>query len=429
MNEPVTTPESVPAHTTPTWEMELLVSGATIFGLLQLPQLLDHGYFRAVNFMPPDYANLLMPAWMYAKIAVVTLVMTFLAHLCLRGYWVALVGMNSVYPGGIRWERTGLGPVARERIAAASPGSPTQQMAEAIERADNRATRVFGVGFSLATLMLAPLMLVLLTLVLGLVVNAVLGPGHTIDVLWFVIGVVLLPWVLAVIIDRRLPGIVARAPLLRRAIGAIAGFYSKLGFGPRSNPVIALYASHAGRLQFVAIALLVILPVSLIIVLGARGKLPFVPSASLIAIDPYADAASPTGFYDDQRGDGWAMLPLPHVPSRVVDGPYLELYVPFIPRVQAEALPRACPELAGAGADARARLACLARLADIRLDGAPVSVPLDATTDPKTGQAGVLAMIPVGALAPGRHELSLNEPDRRDSDGAPMRRYRIPFWK
>ena len=429
MNEPVPTPESVPAHTTPTWEMELLVSGATIFGLLQLPELLDHGYFRAVNLMPPDYANLLMPAWMYAKIAVLTLVLTFLAHLCLRGYWVALVGMNSVYPGGIRWERTGLGPVARERIAAASQGSPAQQMAEAIERADNRATRVFGVGFSLAMLMLAPLVLVLLTLLLGVVANALLGPGHTIAVLWFVVGVVLMPWVLAVIVDRRLPGLVARVPLLRRLIGAIAGFYSKLGFGPRSNPVIALFASHAGRLQFISLAFLIIMPVSLVIVFGARGRLPFGLGSSLVVVDPYAGTSSPTAFYQDERGDGWAMLPLPHIPSRVVEGPYLELYVPFIPRVQADALPGVCPGLVDDAADARAGLDCMARLADIRLDGEPVAVPLDATTDPKTGQTGALAMIPVGALAPGRHELSLNEPDRRDGDGAPLRRYRIPFWK
>ena len=41
-----TTNDERPAQTTPTWEMELLVSGATIFGLLQLPTLLDRAYFR-----------------------------------------------------------------------------------------------------------------------------------------------------------------------------------------------------------------------------------------------------------------------------------------------------------------------------------------------------------------------------------------------
>ena len=35
-------PDAIPAKTTPTWEMELLLSGATVFGLLQLPDAL-HG--------------------------------------------------------------------------------------------------------------------------------------------------------------------------------------------------------------------------------------------------------------------------------------------------------------------------------------------------------------------------------------------------
>jgi hypothetical protein len=38
-------------------------------------------------------------------------------------------------------------------------------------------------------------------------------------------------------------------------------------------------------------------------------------------------------------------------------------------------------------------------------------------------------MVPMRDLAPGRHELSLNEPDWRPADDLPPRRYRIPFWK
>ena len=34
------TPDALPARTTPTWEMEMLLSGATVFGLLQLPDVL-----------------------------------------------------------------------------------------------------------------------------------------------------------------------------------------------------------------------------------------------------------------------------------------------------------------------------------------------------------------------------------------------------
>ena len=43
------TASELPKDTTPTWEMELLVSGATIVGLLQLPELLARAHFRTLN--------------------------------------------------------------------------------------------------------------------------------------------------------------------------------------------------------------------------------------------------------------------------------------------------------------------------------------------------------------------------------------------
>ncbi len=37
--------ERLPPRTTPTWEMELLISGATVFALFQLPGALDQGLY------------------------------------------------------------------------------------------------------------------------------------------------------------------------------------------------------------------------------------------------------------------------------------------------------------------------------------------------------------------------------------------------
>src|SRR6185369_1584519 len=117
---------------------------------LQLPPLLDRAFFRVMNGAVLDFADLLKYLWIYSKVALITLILTFIAHLFLRGYWVALVGMNSVYPGGVRWDRLRMGPIAR-KTTAAGLGMDT-----AIELADNRATRVFGTGFGLALLMLVP---------------------------------------------------------------------------------------------------------------------------------------------------------------------------------------------------------------------------------------------------------------------------------
>jgi hypothetical protein len=411
--------DQLPAKTTPTWEMELLVSGATIVGLLQLPDLMDRLYFRTANLSPQDYLPVLGGLWMYSKVTVTTLVLTFLVHLCLRGYWVALVGMASVYPGGIHWGQLGLGPLAREHFAA--KGS----IDDAIERADNRATRVFGVGVAVAMLMAGLSGAVLLALAAAVAVDVFFGEGYAQNVFGIVVALIALPWALFSLMDRRFGDRLSSASANRPLFGALAAW----GAGPRANPLIALFRSHVGRTRFAVITLLILATV-FVLVFGqlrlANGNLPFGLFAGLSGSDP--QSASPTAFYEDERGDPWSMVPLPHIRSRVADGPYVQLFVPFIPRLQGRDLPAACPELHHAGkADARVRLDCLARMTALQLDGVPLSIPLEATTDAVTGQPGMLAMIPIASLPPGRHELSLDSPDH-PRGGAP-RRYRIPFWK
>jgi hypothetical protein len=424
MHEPVR--EQVPEKTTPTWEMELLVSGATIFGLLQLPELMDHGYFRAMNFMPQDYAVLITGLWLYSKLGIITVALTFLAHLCLRAYWVAIVGLNSVYPGGIRWDKFRLGPLDRERLGAQAPQA---QISDVIERADNRATNVFGAGVAIAMLMLAPVMLVLLALLVALVVQGFIGEGWTLTCFWVVGLAWVLPRMLLPKIDRRFGAAIQSSPRLKRAFTAVNDAYGRVGLGPRNNPLLALFASHVGRGRFILIVALVFLPVAIGIVFSNAGRMPFGLFGGFPGSNRYSDASSPAAFYFDQRRNPREMLPAPHIPSRVVSGNYLEVFVPFVPRLHGPAMRAKCAGQQGAATRDRARLDCLARIIAMRVDGAPVAVPLDASTDPDSDEQGVVAMIPVTALAPGRHELSLNEPEHLGLDGGAARRYRIAFWK
>lgn len=415
----------LPRDTTPTWEMELLVSGATILGLLQLPALLDRGYFTAINLSPADYVRLVTLLWMYSKVAVITLVITFIVHLVLRGYWVALVGMDSVYPGGIRWQNLALGPIARARSERHSSSMPAN-----IERADNRATRVFGTGFGFAMVMMLPALAMLFMLACSMLVDAIFGPGYTLPLVGGLTAIILLPWFAATLVDRRFGQRLAPDGPTARCLSAVLDFYSRLGMGQRNNALIALFMSHEGRHKAGLTSLLVIVPVLGVVMLQssiAKGELPLGVSSGLATADTGSPSNSPAVFYADSGADRAAVLPVPHVARRVASGPYMELFVPFIPRFHGPRLSTACPEAIAIQAEptaSRARLQCLARLTAIEIDGVPVTVPLDSSTDPQTGQAGLLAMLPVSALPNGRHEVSLIRPDSRTGT-----RYRIPFWK
>jgi hypothetical protein len=59
----------LPRQTTPTWEIELLISGATVFGLLQLPAQVEANMMRVINRTAPDVGALLVPLWIYLQAA------------------------------------------------------------------------------------------------------------------------------------------------------------------------------------------------------------------------------------------------------------------------------------------------------------------------------------------------------------------------
>ena len=133
--------DKLPRHTTPTWEVELLISGVAVFAMLQLPGWLNDRLLFLLPRFDAGWRAPLFPVFSYATSAAVILAATFALHLLLRAYWIALVGMHSVYPDGIRWDRLRMGPIEREQTQRRDG-----DFAALIERADNRASIVFAAG-------------------------------------------------------------------------------------------------------------------------------------------------------------------------------------------------------------------------------------------------------------------------------------------
>jgi hypothetical protein len=425
---PQESPDLLPKRTTPTWEMELLVSGATVFGLLQLPGWVDALLFHAMNASEEALAGFIAPFGIYVQFALLALVGTFLLHLCLRGYWVALVGLHSVYPDGIRWERLNFGHYYLETFRRASASLPEQ-----IERVDNRATRVFGVGFGLAMVVLMPILAVgALILVLLLAQMAGWNGGLAIDAFWALFAFVFGSFFVVYLVDR-----LRGAALHARGRGAWLRWcfdrFEGLGFWRMSNPLLLLYSSQEGSRRTLLLMVGVMIPALLLVSGRLTGSVIGWDSGAydgLPAEDGFTrDVVHPV-YYASLRGAALTIAPQPHIPDPLVSEPYLRLFLPYRPRRHTPALERECPQ-ALRDADQGAGLRCLARLQPIAIDGVPVQVELVAASDPRTGQRGMLAMIPVHGLAPGRHELTVMPAPRRPEDEArePSRPHRIPFWK
>src|SRR5205085_1876482 len=133
--------------TSPTWELELLISGAVLFALFQLPPALNGFFARIEPHATSAMMSVLLIVQLYVEAIVYALTASFVVHLIGRAYWVGLVGLHSVFPKGVRWENFKSGPVAlqvyRKRLVS---------LPAIISRTDNFCSVIFSFAFLLVLL-------------------------------------------------------------------------------------------------------------------------------------------------------------------------------------------------------------------------------------------------------------------------------------
>ena len=420
----------LPRETTPTWEVELLISGIAVFAMLQLPELLDNWILQSAPRFVDRWAKLMWFVYIYAKSAAIILAVTFVIHLLLRARWIALVGMRSIYPKGVDWDNLRLGPNARE-IERARFG----RMEDIIDRADNRATMVFALGVVLASILFA----------IALVVGTLLGAAWSLEsrvgiqpsmdwLLWGIVAIVV-PYAFAMGVDRKFGDKLAPDGVMRRIVRGVLYAFSKVGMGAASNPAFALLSSHHGRRRTMLLTIVVfVVAISAATMSYYYARTP----EAFGSYDAFPDAddaparAIDMAHYDDRRD----LLRDPrasYIQSAVVIGPYLQLVVPFDPDRDAAAMRTACP----AAKDADARLDCLQRIRTVSLDGRTLPVRYDIGRDARTDRVALVGMVDVRALALGRHVLQVAKPPRTagetkpdPSDETPEPPFEtIPFWR
>lgn len=431
--DPSETPQKLPPRTAPTWEVELLISAAAVFAMLQLPGWLDERVLALLPRLDGDWHRGALLAYVYAKVTALILAVTFIVHLALRARWIALVGLDSVYPGGVRTERLRMGPV--QRGVEEGLRLPFDQ---AIDRADNRATIVFAIGVMVATFVIAIMIAVSVAFALTwIVVRALDLPVDVYLASLAVMGLLLVPLLVAGMLDQSRGAALPASGRAHAWLRKIFRTYARVGMGRSSDPLMALLGSRSGEMRILGMLIgVVLLAVVVTVASLIANQLPdrfgnygfFPRPARMQRLDP--------AYYDDSRQPGRDDA-LPFVQSSVVEGPYLRLTVPYRPRVMASAMRASCPAPdADATREQRAagQLQCLSRLHAVKLDGKPVpGLRYEVTVDARSDRPALLAMIDVRELAPGRHEITIARPAREDLPAARRRADpgvdRIVFWR
>ena len=427
----------VPQRTTPTWEAELLISGAVVFSLFSLRQPLEDYFTSTWPVVTELLQPLVMYSYLYAKLVLFVLLITFVVHLSARARWVALVGVHSIYPDGPRWDNLAGGPVAK-RLTRETVGD----VDAAIERADNQASLVFGYGILAAqlSLMIMVVSLVFFSLIALLRVAGVPERHEP----WIVAGLAAL-LVLPLMLDKYLLPRLAETNWLTRMITWLMRVSFGLTLSRMQQPLNSLITTNVGGKRGPWLLIAVIYSV---LALATFDTFQRIDRGHSLRGDALAETERDFGLmpthYATYRKDAMRLSVTPYIESEVIRGPYLKLTLPYQARRHDELIEQACPALAVEGENAmqrrtsqrlswQARTDCFGALFQIQLNGRALEgLEFHRLQGVDDAVDGVVTMIDVRDLGPGRHTLQLAHLDAETLDADPDKPaapHVIEFWR
>ena len=423
-------------------ELELLLSGLFAFSLVTLPQWLFQGWAEASAHAAGSWRLVLVLGFSVGSGLSYLLAAGFLAHLCVRAYWVGLIGLKATFTRGIRWDSLRvMGPLSREYYRARMP-----DLGSAIDRTDRAASILFSIAVLVAILLVWTGLLMVASIAAGGALGYLMGDVERgVWIGYIGLGVALAGGSLVLLLVDSV--LVVRRPALQQS-------------GPLRAAVFGLI-----RLYGLLMPMRLILPVQLMLQSNLKARVFSVMLGLMTALAPlvglshwiasrtfslgggYAAFDSATvehglrsAHYESLRGDGDRLLPYPMIPDDQVSGALLRVFIPHLPERDNTLLAARCPASPGAAADAgeadaaaaqaERQRACFAGLWRVTLDGLPVTLDDFVAAERRDlGLRGLMGQLPMHALAPGRHDLVLAwNPDGPETGRDRRRLFRIPFW-
>ncbi|MEM8996484.1 MAG: hypothetical protein AAGF23_16980, partial [Acidobacteriota bacterium] len=267
-------------------------------------------------------------------------------------------------------------------------------------------------------------------------------PGAELQRIAFIVMLVfILPSVLAGLADRsyKRRG-VEPTPKVRAFLDGILLFYHHTSLGSITKPILYVYTSNLRRQRAYSLLGLAFL----VLYLGIFGQM-ILSASDRSMLHGYRYLPPRDGelsvrdrYYDNMRESGPRHARYPSLSSDIAEGPYLKLFLPYVPREDNQTLEAKCPEVDPwpwsferpkknpSREEETTSIACLSHLYSIELDGEPLEPEFQLYRHPQTGIRGLLAYLPMADLSPGRHALRIEEMDIQNDHPVV---HDLPFWR
>jgi hypothetical protein len=421
-----------------TRELELLISVALVFALLQFPVVLDDWFNRHSIHVGGVSFGVVFTLYYVGKLVSYGLIVAISTHILLRGFWVAVMSLRSVSPP-VDLDRIDQGKVMRRFYE-----NRLMTLDELERRVDRVAASIFSFIFLFLLLFLMLSVWAGLAWLTALIVSGITGNDNVVlPVIACVFCVYILLQSFVGIVDK-----VSRkrdlSPRMENAALRVMRWMYYVTFNFIYAPVFLTFASQSSRRRVSALlvgflyTMIGFFVVSVFFAVGLFGYDSYVyyPAQS----GPHQVRAS---HYDNLRaGDSPATEP--SIQSEIVTGAHLRLFMPYDAREDNARMKVLCPEVAplrGSGffvskkgklEDTRVAelAACFGKAYEIALDGQAVKPDFVFYRHPAGGVAGRLALLPIQSLAPGRHLLTVRHtplPGVKEDEKADE--FFIPFWR
>lgn len=437
----------------------MFISGAVLYSLFQLPRVVDGFITHVQPQLGRDGLILTFMMYSYVKGALYTLIAAFVVHLLLRAYWVAMIGLDSVYANGIRWDRTNFGPIAREVYQARIPSTRSR-----IARLDNIASVIFSFAFLVVLLILLTIVFVAIAWGISWSIRRWILPGADLpNIFYGILAVLALPGLVTAFVDKRYgarfaPG--SRAGRRLRRLVALSYHTQLIGL---LGPTLLTISTNGRRRATYAMFYMMFIGALVVVMTEFMARQGLFAVGTLDWFSTRSEAHSVhNAHYESRWADGFVNDRAPSIQSDIVREPYVRLFIPYQADRHDDAVAATCPGMrpleprgltlqrpagpavrdsadvpaalaaAAAAESANARvLACLAALHAVEVDG--VSRPelrFRFAEHQRSGVAGITAFIPLAGLGPGEHVITVKQPprSRRSTNVRPLEPYLIPFW-
>ncbi|WP_405234549.1 hypothetical protein [Lentisalinibacter salinarum] len=415
-------------------ELELIISGLTIFALFSAPGWLFDKFADIYTHLSTSLAiagtigTTLLAGTCYGLAA------CFVVHLMARAYWVGLIGLRTVFPEGINWQNMpGLGPLSRQHYRETLPDLDT-----VIQNTDRLASSLFAVisMLTLSVLWFGTILVVVLVVSGGVgarfgLTNAGMLIGM-IGLLALFVGVPLLAYLLDAQLasrverlrDSRIYGAVVRA--LRRVAG--------LAYPQRLVLPVKLTLQSNTRPVVFFIAL--ILSIAFIVIVGntrATAWRNFTVSGQFTYLNnEQVQEGLRSTYYEDMPSPHDRLRGWPRVDSFTQSGSFVRLFLPYQPLRDNLVLDQLC----GSAEKAPDRVDCLRQLWAVSIEGRPVSMATFVPAErADLRMRGLIGLVPLTRLEPGLRQIQVVWNPSASEEAAPIddryaelnRKYVIPI--